>query len=54
MSPINTHGKNLNYYEEVALFLHDASEIIYFKGENFVVVNPHWFCHQVMGHIINL
>jgi hypothetical protein len=19
-----------------------------------MVVNPHWFCHQVMGHLINL
>jgi hypothetical protein len=36
----------------VALFLHDAGEIIYFKDEDFVVVNPHWFCHQVMGHLI--
>jgi hypothetical protein len=38
----------------VALFLHDAGEIIYFKDEDFVVVNPHWFCHQVMGHLIEL
>jgi hypothetical protein len=38
----------------VALFLHDADEIIYFKDEDFVVVNPHWFCHQVMGHLIEL
>ncbi|KAH9534140.1 hypothetical protein CY35_18G090500 [Sphagnum magellanicum] len=38
----------------MALFLHDAGEIIYFKDEDFVVVNPHWFCHQVMGHLINL
>jgi hypothetical protein len=38
----------------VALFLHNASEIIYFKYQDFVVVNPHWFCHQVMGHLIQL
>jgi hypothetical protein len=38
----------------VALFLHDAGEIIYFKDEDFVVVNPHWFCHQMMGHLIEL
>jgi hypothetical protein len=54
MSQMKTHDKNLNPHEEVALFLHDAGEIIYFKYEDFVVVNPHWFCHQVMGHLIKL
>jgi hypothetical protein len=54
MSPTNTHDKNLNPHEAVALFLHDAGEIIYFKDQDFVVVNPHWFCHQVMGHLIEL
>ncbi|CAM6061155.1 unnamed protein product [Sphagnum tenellum] len=54
MSPTDTHDKNLNPHEAVALFLHDAGEIIYFKDEDFVVVNPHWFCHQVMGHLIEL
>jgi hypothetical protein len=53
-SPTSTHDKNLNPHEAVALFLHDAGEIIYFKDEDFVVVNPHWFCHQVMGHLIEL
>jgi len=54
MSPTNTRDKTLNPHEAVALFLHDAGEIIYFKNEDFVVVNPHWFCHQVMGHLIEL
>jgi hypothetical protein len=54
MSPTDTHDKNLNPHEAVALFLHDAGEIIYFKDQDFVVVNPHWFCHQVMGHLIEL
>ncbi|CAK9265733.1 unnamed protein product [Sphagnum jensenii] len=54
MSPMDAHDKHLNPHEAVALFLHDAGEIIYFKDENFVVVNPHWFCHQVMGHLIEL
>ncbi|CAK9211957.1 unnamed protein product [Sphagnum jensenii] len=54
MSPTDTHDKHLNPHEAVALFLHDAGEIIYFKDEDFVVVNPHWFCHQVMGHLIEL
>ncbi|KAH9544647.1 hypothetical protein CY35_12G005500 [Sphagnum magellanicum] len=38
----------------VAMFLHDAGEMIYFKEEDFVVVNPSWFCHEVMGHLIKL
>jgi hypothetical protein len=38
----------------VAMFLHDAGEMIYFKEKDFVVVNPSWFCHQVMGHLIKL
>ncbi|KAH9544644.1 hypothetical protein CY35_12G005200, partial [Sphagnum magellanicum] len=38
----------------VAMFLHDAGEMIYFKEEDFVVVNPSWFCHDVMGHLIKL
>jgi len=54
MSPMGIHDKNLNPFEAMALFLHDAGEIIYFKDEDFVVVNPHWFCHQVMGHLIEL
>ncbi len=41
MSPTDTHDKQLNPHEAVALFLHDAGEIIYFKDEDFVVVNPH-------------
>jgi hypothetical protein len=54
MSPTKIPDRNLNPHEAVALFLHDAGEIIYFKDEDFVVVNPHWFCHQVMGHLIKL
>jgi hypothetical protein len=54
MSQTKTHDKNLNPHEEVALFLHDAGEIIYFKDQDFVVMNPHWFFHQVMGHLIEL
>ncbi len=38
----------------IAMFLHDAGEIIYFKNEDFVVLNLSWFCHKVMGHLIKL
>jgi len=39
-------------YVAVAMFLHNAGEMIYFKEEDFVVVNPSWFYHRVMGHLI--
>ncbi|KAH8966296.1 hypothetical protein BDL97_03G018400 [Sphagnum fallax] len=38
----------------IAMFLHDVGEIIYFKNEDFVVLNLNWFCHKVMGHLIKL
>jgi GTPase SAR1 family protein len=38
----------------IAMFLHDAGEIIYFEDEDFVVLNLNWFCHKVMGHLIKL
>ncbi|CAM6049456.1 unnamed protein product [Sphagnum compactum] len=38
----------------IAMFLHDAGEIIYFKNEDFVVLNLNWFCHKMMGHLIKL
>ncbi|KAH9567132.1 hypothetical protein CY35_03G015100 [Sphagnum magellanicum] len=38
----------------IAMFLHDAGEIIYFKNEDFVVLDLNWFCHKVMGHLIKL
>ncbi len=41
-------------YISVAMFLHDDGEMIYFKDEDFVVVNPNWFCHEVMSHLIKL
>jgi hypothetical protein len=36
------------------MFLHDVGEMIYFKDEDFVVMNPNWFCNEVMGHLITL
>jgi len=36
------------------MFLHNVGEMIYFKDEDFVVMNPNWFCHEVMGHFITL
>ncbi len=45
---------NLKPHVAIAMFLHDAGEIIYFKDEDFMVVNPNWFCNEVMGHLITL
>jgi GTPase SAR1 family protein len=44
----------LKPHEAIAMFLHDAGEVIYFKDEDFLVVNPNWFCNEVMGHLIML
>jgi len=43
---------NLKPHVAIAMFLHDAGEVIYFKDEDFVVVNPNWFCNEVMGRLI--
>jgi hypothetical protein len=45
---------NLKPHVAIAMFLHDASEVIYFKDEDFMVVNPNRFCNEVMGHLITL
>jgi hypothetical protein len=45
---------NLKPHVAIAMFLHDAGEVIYFKDEDFVVVNPNWFCNEVMGRLITL
>lgn len=37
----------------VASYLHNVGDIIYFENLDFIVVNPHWFGHQVLGHLIN-
>ncbi|KAH8955533.1 hypothetical protein BDL97_08G144400 [Sphagnum fallax] len=38
----------------VAECLHDAGDIIFFNDFDFIVVDLHWFCHRVMGHLIRL
>jgi len=45
---------NLKPHVGITMFLHDAREVIYFKDEDFVVVNPNWFCNEVMGYLITL
>jgi hypothetical protein len=61
--PSLTHGNNeqehvqpnvvLKRQKAIATNLHDTGDIIYFEGLEFVVVNPNWFCHDVMGFLIN-
>jgi len=43
----------LKRQKAIAANLHDTGDIIYFEGLEFVVVNPNWFCHDVMGFLIN-
>jgi hypothetical protein len=61
--PTLTQGNNEQEFVEqnvvlkrqkaIAANLHDTGDIIYFEGLEFVVVNPNWFCHDVMGFLIN-
>jgi hypothetical protein len=37
----------------MAAHLHDTGHIIYFLGLEWVVINPNWFCHDIMGYVIN-
>jgi hypothetical protein len=43
----------LKRQKAIAANLHDTGDIIYFEGLEFVVVNLNWFCHDVMGFLIN-
>jgi hypothetical protein len=43
----------LKKQKAIATNLHDTGNIIYFEGLEFVVVNPNWFYHDVMGFLIN-
>ncbi|KAG0593026.1 hypothetical protein KC19_1G299500 [Ceratodon purpureus] len=38
----------------VARAMHDAGELLYFDGLDFMVVDPNWFCHEIMGRILSL
>jgi hypothetical protein len=52
---LQVEGKSiLKPHVAITMFLHDAGEVIYFKDEDFVVVNPNWFCNEVMGRLITL
>jgi hypothetical protein len=56
--PIDSKGRALQGELEkaqnaITTYLHDVGEMIYFTREDFVVVNLNWFCHNVMGHLIN-
>ncbi len=41
-------------HKAVAECLHDSGDIIFFTDFDFIVVDLHWFCHRVMGHLIRL
>jgi GTPase SAR1 family protein len=37
----------------IAAHLHEIGNIIYFPGLKWVVINPNWFGHDIMGCVIN-
>ncbi|CAM6079253.1 unnamed protein product [Sphagnum tenellum] len=49
----NEQGVVLKRQKAIAANLHDTGDIIYFEGLEFIVVNPNWFCHDIMGFLIN-
>lgn len=34
--------------------LHEAGQVIFFERSNFVVVDPNWFYHDVVGQVLNI
>ena len=36
----------------VAASLHDGGHLMYNEELDFVVLNPHWFCHDIIGHVL--
>ena len=37
----------------IALCLNESGNIIYINGFSHIILNPNWFCNQVMGGLIN-
>jgi hypothetical protein len=38
--------------EFVAISLNDGGHIMYHEEGKFVITNPHWFCHDIMGEFL--
>ena len=38
--------------EVVAISLHDSGHLMYNEELDFVVLNPHWFCHDIIGRVL--
>jgi len=36
----------------VAISLHDSGHLMYNEELDFVVLNPHWFCHDIIGRVL--
>ena len=51
-------GQDANIADEcakaMARAMHNAGELLYFNGLDFMVVDPNWFCHEIMGRILSL
>ncbi|KAG0631928.1 hypothetical protein M758_1G291000 [Ceratodon purpureus] len=38
--------------KRVAVSLHNGGHIMYFEEIDVVILNPHWFCQNIIGHIL--
>ncbi|KAG0591028.1 hypothetical protein KC19_1G143600 [Ceratodon purpureus] len=38
--------------KHVAVSLHNGGHIMYFDEIDMVILNPHWFCQNIIGHIL--
>jgi len=34
--------------------LYEVGQVIFFEGSNFVVVDPNWLYHNVVGQVLNI
>jgi hypothetical protein len=39
--------------EFVAISLNDGGHIMYHEEGNFIITDPHWFCHDIMGEFLH-
>lgn len=40
--------------QSVAAYLRDTGVVLYFKDLDFIVTNPRWFSHAILGHLIDI
>lgn len=52
------HDQDATIVEErqkaMVIALHEAGQVIFFERSDFVVVDPNWFCHDVVGEVLSI